>query len=85
MKNNSRIEARIKHAIVGEFRIADRYLSSETNFKEDLGFDDYDMLFLSLALEDEFELLFTEQLEFEEMRDLVKLVSDQLKTDTYIN
>ena len=85
MKNNSRIEARIKNAIADEFRIADRYLSSETNFKEDLGFDDYDMLFLSLALESEFELLFTEQLEFEEMRDLVKLVSEHLRSETYVN
>lgn len=85
MKTASRIENRIRYAISNEFKIAGRHLNSETHFKDDLGFDDYDMIFLSLALEDEFDLLFTEQLEFEEMKDLVRLIAGHLKSRPYYN
>lgn len=74
-----RVEHRIKYAITQEFQIPKHLLTSETIFKEDLGFDDHDMLFLSLALEDEFEFLLTEDLQVEEMNDLIKLVVDRLR------
>lgn len=81
MKNalSARVEHRIKYAITQEFQLPKYLVHSETVFKEDLGFDEYDMLFLSLALEDEFEFLFTETLEVEEMRDLTKLVVAHLQ------
>jgi len=74
-----RVENRIKHAIIEEFHIPNYLLNSETIFKEDLGFDEYDMVFLALALEDEFEFVLTEDLKVEEMNELVKLVIQQLK------
>lgn len=76
---SARVEHRIKRAITQEFQLPQYLVHSETVFKEDLDFDEYDMLFLSLALEDEFELLFTETLEVEEMRDLIKLVISKLR------
>ena len=81
---SSRVEHRIKNTITEEFQIPKYLLNSETVFKEDLGFDDTDMLFLSLALEDEFEFLFTEDLQVEEMNDLIKLVVAQLRK-TYLS
>ncbi|MEM0992058.1 MAG: acyl carrier protein [Bacteroidota bacterium] len=81
---SSRVEHRIKYTITEEFQIPAYLLHTETVFKEDLGFDDTDMLFLSLALEDEFEFLFTEDLQVEEMNDLIKLVIAQLRK-TYLN
>ncbi|MEL6718550.1 MAG: hypothetical protein AAFP82_07525 [Bacteroidota bacterium] len=81
---STRIEHRIKHTITEEFQIPKHLLNSETIFKEDLGFDDSDMLFLSLALEDEFEFLLTEDLQVEEMKDLVKLVVTQLYKSNHL-
>ncbi|MEL6717633.1 MAG: acyl carrier protein [Bacteroidota bacterium] len=69
-----RIEHRIKRTICEEFHLPRYLLQPETIFKEDLGFDEFDMLFLSLALEEEFEFMLTENLQVKEMRDLVKLV-----------
>jgi len=81
---STRVEHRIKNAITEEFQIPKYLLNSETIFKKDLGFDDYDMLFLSLALEDEFEFLLTEELQVEEMNDLVKLVVTQLHKTNHL-
>lgn len=81
---STRVERRIKHAITEEFQIPKHLLNSETVFKEDLGFDEADMLFLSLALEDEFEFLLTEDLKVEEMKDLVKLVVKQLRENWHL-
>ncbi|MEM9888961.1 MAG: acyl carrier protein [Bacteroidota bacterium] len=81
---SSRVEHRIKYTITEEFQIPEYLLNTETVFREDLGFDETDMLFLSLALEDEFELLFTEDLEVEEMNDLIKLVIAHLRK-TYLS
>lgn len=78
-KLSYRVENRIKHAIIEEFHIPNYLLNSETIFKEDLGFDEYDMVFLALALEDEFEFLLTEDLKVKEMNELVRLVITQLK------
>ncbi|MEM6699409.1 MAG: hypothetical protein AAF806_26485 [Bacteroidota bacterium] len=81
---STRIEHRIKYTITEEFQIPKHLLNSETIFKEDLGFDDSDMLFLSLALEDEFEFLLTEDLQVKEMKDLVKLVVKQLRENRHL-
>lgn len=56
-----RIENRIKNVIINEFKLVKRYLSAETNLKEDLGLDEYDMIFLSLALENEFQVILEQQ------------------------
>lgn len=77
---STRVEHRIKRTISEEFQIPRYLLQPETIFKEDLGFDEFDMLFLSLALEDEFEFILTEDLQVKEMEDLVKLVLMQLRT-----
>ena len=82
---STRVEHRIKRAISEEFQIPRYLLQPETIFKEDLGFDEFDMLFLSLALEDEFEFLFTEDLKVEEMKDLVKLVSIKLRKSSHLS
>ena len=76
---SARVEHRIRHAITQEFQIPQYLLHSETVFREDLGFDESDMLFLALALEDEFEFLLTEDFKVEEMRDLIKLVIANLQ------
>ncbi len=86
MKTYVRIENRIMNVITDEFKIAHRHLASDANLKEDLGFDEYDMIFLSLALEDEFEILFNEQLEnVEEIKDLVPFIVANFKQGNYLN
>jgi acyl carrier protein len=62
MRTYHRIENRIKNVIVNEFKLVKRYLSAETNLKEDLGLDEYDMIFLSLALENEFQVILEQQI-----------------------
>jgi len=79
-----RVEHRIKRTISEEFQIPRYLLQPETIFKEDLGFDEFDMLFLSLALEDEFEFILTEDLQIEEMKDLVKLVLIELRKNSHL-
>jgi acyl carrier protein len=76
---SARIEHRIRYTITQEFQIPQYLLHSETVFRDDLGFDESDMLFLALALEDEFEFLLTEDFKVEEMRDLIKLVIANLQ------
>ncbi|MEM1327475.1 MAG: hypothetical protein AAGI23_16050 [Bacteroidota bacterium] len=76
---NARVEHRIRYTINQEFQIPPYLLHSETVFREDLGFDESDMLFLALALEDEFDFLLTEDFKVEEMRDLIKLVISNLQ------
>ncbi|MEN0048070.1 MAG: hypothetical protein AAF806_13505 [Bacteroidota bacterium] len=82
---STRVEHRIKRTISEEFQIPRYLLQPETIFKEDLGFDEFDMLFLSLALEDEFEFLFTEDLQVKEMRDLVKLIIIELCKSSHLS
>lgn len=84
-KLSTRVEHRIKRTISEEFQIPRYLLQPETIFKEDLGFDEFDMLFLSLALEDEFEFLFTEDLRVREMKDLVKLVLTKLRKSNHLS
>jgi acyl carrier protein len=75
MRTYTRIENRIKNVIADEFKIANRHLSSETNLKEDLGLDEYDMIFLSLALENEFEIMLNQKMDhISEIKDLVPFV-----------
>lgn len=75
MRTYTRIENRIKNVIADEFKIANRHLSSETNLKEDLGLDEYDMIFLSLALENEFEIMLNQKMDhISEIKDLVSFV-----------
>lgn len=81
MRTYTRIESRIKNVITDEFKIANRYLCSETNLREDLGLDDYDMIFLSLALEDEFEIMLNQKMDnIFEIKDLVSLVISNTST-----
>lgn len=61
MRTYNRVENRIKNLIINEFKLVRRYLSPETNLKEDLGLDEYDMIFLSLALENEFQVILEQQ------------------------
>ncbi len=75
MRTYTRIENRIKNVIADEFKIANRHLCSETNLKEDLGLDEYDMIFLSLALENEFEIMLSQKMDhISEIKDLVPFV-----------
>ncbi len=61
MRKYHGIENRIKQVIIKEFRLVKRYLSAETNLEEDLALDEYDMIFLSLALENEFKIILEHQ------------------------
>lgn len=86
MKTYTRIENRIMSVITDEFKIANRYLASDANLKEDLGLDEYDMIFLSLALEDEFEMVFHDQLnQVEEVKDIVPFIVANFRQGNYLN
>jgi len=75
IKIDPSIETRIKHVLYREFNINSHYLSAHSSFKEDLGFDQYDMIFLSIAIEEEFGILFSEQFSsVEVIRDLIPFI-----------
>ena len=81
MRTYNKIETRIKNVIINEFKLVKRYLSAETNLKEDLGLDEYDMIFLSLALETEFQVILEQQVNNTfSIKDTVHYVTHNLLT-----
>ncbi len=90
MRTYHKIENRIKKVIINEFKLVRRYLSAETNLKEDLGLDEYDMIFLSLALENEFQVILEQQLyNTFSIRDMVHYITRNLlkakRSGKYLN